>query len=418
MLQSAREKNMNIRYKNKLSFLITTIFLIGHIVFNVKADKANATNKEEINKLIQNGGYIATKENTCILSYNPDKSFIPASIWKIVTALGALETLGEKYRFKTECYLDNSNNLYIKGYGDPFLISEEIDSIFKALAERGIVEINNIYLDSTSFTGTKAPPGVSSSLNPYDVTNSALAVNFNTINFHVDGKGTISSAEKQTPTLNIMKELGRNFNTGNHRINISGSPENVSRYTGELFRSFQRQHGIPGRGTEISKETPSDLKPFYIYYSSRTLEDIIKAMMLYSNNYIANQIYLTLGATEDSYPATWEKSRVFLRKYLDKTFPEHSKSIVFDEGSGISRNNMINAHAMIEALNRFKPYAHLLPLENGKLIKSGTLKGVYSYAGYFVRGRNYDSFVIILNQKKNNRDKILGLMEQQYNEPP
>ena len=73
---------------------------------------------------------------------------------------------------------------------------------------------------------------------------------------------------------------------------------------------------------------------------------------------------------------------------------------------------------MIEVLDRFKPHADLLPFENDKFIKSGTLRGVYSYAGYFVRGKNYDGFVIILNQKKNYRDRILGLLEGVYEITP
>ena len=57
-------------------------------------------------------------------------------------------------------------------------------------------------------------------------------------------------------------------------------------------------------------------------------------------------------------------------------------------------------------------------MENDIFIKSGTLKGVYTYAGYFVREDNFESFVIILNQKKNNRDRILDLIEQQYKDTP
>ena len=374
--------------------------------------------ESQIPKLVTNGGYIATKENKTILSYNPDKQLIPASIWKLVTSLSALETLGEEYRFKTEFYLDRHNNLYIKGFGDPFLVSEEIDLIFKELKDRGVAEINNIYLDNSSFDVPGPPPGVSSSLNPYDVINSALAVNFNTVNFNIDKNGRIISAEKQTPTLKLMKDLGRNFKRGTHRINISNSPENVSRHTGELFRVLQLENGISGKGMETNKEIPSRLSPFYVHYSSKTLKDIIRAMLLYSNNYTANQIYLTLGAHEYGYPATWEKSEKFLRKYLDKNFREYSGSISFDEGSGISRYNRITPAAMIKVLERFKPYARLLPAGKGKYMKSGTLRGVYSYAGYLVRDDSYDSFVIILNQHKNYRDKILGLMETIYKDLP
>lgn len=395
----------------KITIAILLCLLLSAIPINTVAqDKGNT----QINKYVMNGAYAVAKNDKLILSYNANKGLIPASIWKLVTALAALETLGQNYRFKTELFLDSKNNLYIKGFGDPFLISEEVDLIFKELANRGVVEVNNIYLDSSSFSLPNPPPGVTSSLNPYDVINGALAVNFNTINFYVDAKGSISSAEKQTPTLLLMKELGRGFKKGKHRINISRSPENISRHTGELFRAFQKRHKIPGKGTIANKKVSDELPLFYVHYSAKKLTEIIKAMMLYSNNYIANQIYLTMGANEYGYPATWEKSEKYLRNYLDQNLKEYSGSITFDEGSGISRNNRITPRAMIEVLERFKPFARLLPKENGRLVKSGTLKGVYSYAGYFIEQNRYDSFVIILNQKKNYRDKILELLEKGY----
>ena len=408
----------NKKYLGLLMQIVLFILFSGILLLQGSfGEDINNTYESRLKKLVTNGGYIATKEGKQILAYNPYKQFIPASIWKIVTSLAALDTFGEGYRFKTGFYLDRKNNLFIKGFGDPFLVSEEVDLIFKEFKTRGIVEINNIYLDSSTFV-VSAPPGVNSSLNPYDVTNGALAVNFNTVNFYVDENGIINSAENQTPTLKLMKELGRGFKKGKHRINISGSHENVSRYTGELFRALQFQNKIPGTGFVSNRRTPSDLPVFYIHYSSKTLKEIIQAMMLYSNNYTANQIYLTLGAHEYGYPATWEKSQKFLRQHLLKNLPEYSGLITFDEGSGISRNNRITARAMIDVLEKFKPYARLLPFENSMYLKSGTLRGVYSYAGYFVRENGYDSFVIMLNQKNNARNKILKLIEQCYNGIP
>jgi len=392
-------------------FAIISFTLISQIIF---AESINERYEFKLRKLVQNGGYIVTKENSHMLSYNKDKQFIPASIWKLVTAIASLETLGEKYHFKTEFYLDSQNNLFIKGFGDPFLISEEVDLIFKELADRGIVEINNIYLDSTSFNLPEPPPGVSSSLNPYDVTNGALAVNFNTINFYIDDNGSIRSAEKQTPTLLIMKDLGRGFSRGKHRINMSKSANNVLRHTGELFRAFQNHHKISGKGSQINKKTPENLTPFYVHYSSKTLTDVIKAMMLYSNNYIANQIYLTMGANEYGYPATWEKGKKYLEHYLNTNFSKYSDEIKVREGSGISRDNRITTRAFLAVLERYRPYMHTLPLDKGRYIKSGTLKGVYSYAGYLKGKDAYNSFVIILNQQKNNRNRVLDILERAY----
>lgn len=403
--------------RNALLSVLKSLFMIlafGLVLLPHIADGVDLTYKERISRLVVNGSYTATKDGKTIFSYNSDTRFIPASIWKLTTALAALETLGKDYHFKTEFYQDNAHNLYIRGYGDPSLISEEIDIIFKALKKMGVSEINNIYLDNIRFEIPQITPGVSKSLNPYDVENSALAVNFNTIYFSVDQNGAITSAEKQTPTLSIMKEMGKGFKSGKHRINISKSRKNISRYVGELFRAIQERNGITGKGTSSEKEVPKDLDPLYVHYSSKALYEVIREMLFYSSNYTANQIFLTLGATAYGYPATWEKSSRFMRGYLDKNFPSSSKEMIFDEGSGISRNNLITATAMLEVLERFRPYAELLPLEKGRYIKSGTLNGVYTYAGYFNNKGNHDSFVIILNQKMNNRDRVLDLMEKCY----
>src|ERR1700690_1390876 len=61
-----------------------------------------------------------------LIAQNADKPFTPASVTKIVTAWLALEVLGADYRFETRFYLDDKRVLYIKGGGDPYLISEEL----------------------------------------------------------------------------------------------------------------------------------------------------------------------------------------------------------------------------------------------------------------------------------------------------
>jgi serine-type D-Ala-D-Ala carboxypeptidase/endopeptidase (penicillin-binding protein 4) len=392
-------------------YVLTFIVFFPGIAFTASAD---VSYEQKISKLIQNGGYAVTKNSRNIFSSNPDRQFIPASIWKLATTLAALENLGVDYHFKTEFFLDKSHNLYIRGYGDPSLISEEIDKIFKALKKRGVLEINNIYLDNSQFDIPQMTPGISESLNPYDVINSGLAVNFNTIYFKVDKNGSIGSAETQTPTLPIMKALGKGFKPGKYRINMSKSCKNISRHVGELFRAIQQRNGIKGNGKSLDKTTPSELHPVYVHYSSRTLDDIIREMLFFSSNYTANQIYLTLGANAYGYPATWEKSGKFLRGYFDKNFSGSFKAVTFEEGSGISRNNRVTVTAMLDVLEKLRPYAKLLPLEKGRYIKSGTMNGIYCYAGYFENKGILDTFVVILNQKSNNRDKILDLMEKWY----
>src|SRR6476659_8634835 len=61
-----------------------------------------------------------------LVAQNTDKPFVPASVTKIVTAWLAMEVLGGDYRFETRFYLDDKRLLYVRGGGDPFLVSKEL----------------------------------------------------------------------------------------------------------------------------------------------------------------------------------------------------------------------------------------------------------------------------------------------------
>jgi D-alanyl-D-alanine carboxypeptidase/D-alanyl-D-alanine-endopeptidase (penicillin-binding protein 4) len=372
----------------------------------------------EIKGLIDNGGYAVKKNNKYIVTHNLHRQYIPASIIKIATALAALDGLGPDFRFETFFYRDAHANLYIKGDGDPFLISEEVASIVNKLKELGCTKINNIYLDNTAFQLAAITDGSGVSDNPYDAQNSALAVNFNTIHIEKDTTGRVLSAEEQTPTLPLMEILAKGLEPGRHRINII-QEKNVgdaisSRYVGELFRAFQKQENIAGAGMIAPRKIPDNLEPFYTHRSSKTLEEIIGPLMLYSNNFIANQLFLSLGRNEYGYPATWKKSIKAMAGYLQKKYKFSQKEIKIIEGSGLSRKNRVSPHAMIQLLDFFRPYAKFLPQDNGKFLKSGTLKGVYSFGGYFIENESLDSFVLLLNQEKNNRERVLEELESIY----
>ena len=81
------------------------------------------------------------------------------------------------------------------------------------------------------------------------------------------------------------------------------------------------------------------------------------------------------------------------------------------EGSGISRKNRLTPRAVWLMLKAFAPYKNLLHGDNGFLLKTGTLRGVYTMAGY-LPGRKPLYFVILLNQPQNSRDKILEILSK------
>ena len=364
---------------------------------------------------MHNGSYAVADENgEIILSCNPDKSLVPASIIKIQTALAAMHILGRDFRFQTVFYIDRADNLYIKGFGDPLLTSEEVERILLELSGRGVKTVNAIYIDTTNFELAGQIPGKGKSENPYDSPVGALGVNFNTVNIRVDRQGNIFSDEPQTPTVPIMKELGRGLKPGLYRLNICQKgclpQERSARYAGELFRGVQRRLSIKGDGPIGISVVPEEAELIYTHKNSQNLENVIFSFLKYSNNYLANQVFLACGVKKYGFPATWEKARRAVRESLKEILGfETAAQTYMEEGSGLSHLNRTTARAMVQALRAFQPYAHLLQEKKGASLKSGTLNGVYNYAGYLPGGK---PFVILLNQEDNTRDSILKRLER------
>ena len=385
------------------------------LLFGLLSHPVQGNELSELQKDVIHGGYALSKNGKISISRELTKTFIPASTIKLITGLAALEILGPEYRFTTRIFLDPEQNLYILGAGDPFLISEKITSIAKLIAEQGITEIQDIVLDDSNFALEGKADGSTTSTNPYDADNSALGVNFNSLPLQVVHNAKIRSPEAQTPYLPLMGRIGKSLQTGRHRVNISAFPDqgtlpNTLRYCGELFQATLGQLGIKATGEIRQGKIPPATEPLLEYHGPETVADIVRSCLLFSNNFIANQLYLVLGMVQYGTPATWEKSRLtvdaFIRDQLH--LPETQVSMV--EGSGLSLKNRISPEAMIQVLEKFKPYATLLPQKQGIRMKSGTLTDVYCYAGYFKKGPALNPFVILLNQKMNSRDRVLNIL--------
>jgi D-alanyl-D-alanine carboxypeptidase/D-alanyl-D-alanine-endopeptidase (penicillin-binding protein 4) len=275
----------------------------------------------------------------------------------------------------------------------------------------------NIYVDQSFFALPGLADGAGTTTNPYDAGNFALSVNFNTLNLRKSKTGKIISAEPQTPDLAVMQLFAKSVGNGPTRLNISPKEGVVSRYAAELFHAKinngpAAKHPNPPR--VFQSLTPSGASLIHTHYSSKTLLEVIEEMLLYSNNFIANQIFLTCGALQYSAPATWEKGRKAMRRFLAEEVALPTDSFNVEEGSGLSLKNKVTAEAMATLLLGYAPYSHTLPKHKGIHVKSGTLTGAYSYAGYFERGAEKFPFVIMLNQKQNHRDKILAALKKSY----
>ena len=239
-----------------------------------------------------------------LVAQNADKPFVPASIAKIVTAWLALEVLGADYRFQTRFYLDNKRVLYVRGGGDPFLISEELALLAPRLvAAVGKEPLTGIVLDASYYPAELRIPGIEESNESYDALNSALAVNFNTIYAERHGN-SIRSAEKQTPITPLaISQFRARGPKGRGRISLSQDPVVSLKYAGELIAAFIEQAGGSVKGKISTGSVPKGLEPVYVHQQSRTLSQVLVELLIGSNNYIANQVFLEIGGHRRAVPS-------------------------------------------------------------------------------------------------------------------
>jgi D-alanyl-D-alanine carboxypeptidase/D-alanyl-D-alanine-endopeptidase (penicillin-binding protein 4) len=316
-----------------------------------------------------------------LVAQNVDKPFVPASVTKLVTTWLALETLGADYRFETKFYVDDHRVLYVRGGGDPFLISEELAVLAPELvAAVGKAPLAGMVLDASYFPADIRIPGIEDTSRSYNALNSALAVNFDTISAVRKGN-TVTAAEPQTPItpLAISQFRARGPN-GRGRISLAQNPTVSLQYAGELIAAFIARAGGSVKGKISIGRVPASLQPVYVHRQSRALSDILHELLVGSNNYVANQVFLEIGGKRFGGPVSLEKSLKVANEML--AAQDLASAIHIEEGSGISRNNHFTARGLAKVLVLLAPNAGLLKKDKGASYKTGTLDGVRTLAGY------------------------------------
>jgi D-alanyl-D-alanine carboxypeptidase/D-alanyl-D-alanine-endopeptidase (penicillin-binding protein 4) len=316
-----------------------------------------------------------------LVAQNADEPFVPASVTKIVTAWLALEVLGGDYRFQTRFYLDKDRVLYVRGGGDPFLISEELALLARRLVAAVAKQpLTGIVLDASYYPAELRIPGIEDSSEAYDALNSALAVNFNTS--YAERRGnSVRSAEKQTPITPLaISQFRARGPKGRGRISLSQDPAVSLRYAGELIAAFIERAGGSVKGKISTGSVPNGLEPVYVHRQSRTLSEILVELLRASNNYIANQVFLEIGGHRLGGPVSLEKSLHVAHQLL--AAQDLAEDIHLEEGAGISRDNRFMARGLAKVLALFAPHADLLRGHDGGANKTGALNGVRTLAGY------------------------------------
>lgn len=390
------------------------------------------------------------------LAFNADRPMTPASTMKLVTSYAGLAMLGPDFRWQTSAFADGTltngvlhGNLYIEGTGDPKLVPEQLIDLVDQIRRAGITQIDgDLVLDKGYFDiSTRNAPPLDDAVNaPYNVGPDPLAYAFKALTIDVtpDPGGSVQVAI-QPPLAQLRVANTMNSSRGACRSAAAATPSistgqdgtlNV-RFSGVLplrcgaqqtniavldhtqffaggFLALWQQAGGTFNGTVREGAIPVIAQRVGVHYSPPLAEDI-RDMNKFSNNLMARNLYLTIGAITFKPPATLEDTQRMVSRWLRRNHIE-SDGLVIGNGSGLSRDASISARTMGALLSSayaspvMQPFADSLPtvgvdgtmrrrLSNKDIaghaqIKTGTLNNVRAIAGYVFAANGHPYAVV------------------------
>lgn len=317
-----------------------------------------------------------------LYSRNPDSPVNPASNIKLVTTAAALSILGPEHRFLTRLFTTKGarrgdtidGDLYLKGGGDPWLVTADLYELAGSLHALGIRKVKGgIIIDSTAFDQDELPPAFDQKdeFASYRAMSSASAVNFNTFVVHVrpgsavgeTAKAALDPALPSIPvTSSITTEAGnrnqvtveRELKDGRLSLSFAGTigvDANVAHYrypvadpttnAGDVLAFVLKERGIKvGKRTVKAGALPRDAEALATH-ASQPLSTLIRGVNKLSNNFMAEQILKTLDLSDD-HPATFEGGLAKVRAHLE-SLGIPSEGLRLTNGSGLYDANRITA---------------------------------------------------------------------------
>ena len=395
--------------------------------------------------------------------FNADVSVNPASTMKLVTTYAALEMLGPTYQWKTEFYTDGTlangvlnGNLYLKGGGDPKLNMEKLWLLMRDLRANGVQQVTgDLVLDRSHFLQPQLPvfnDDGNDENKPFLVKPDSLLVNLKALRFVARNEAgkVLISVEPPIARIRIdnqVKIANTKQCTGDVRYNpvaqadgttlvtVSGqladgcssqtylSLLDHATYAAGAVRAIWQELGGTIHGKDRLDAVPKSARVVARAFSP-DLAESIRDINKYSNNTMAQQLFLSLGAKfrNDADGDDAKAAQRVIRQWLAQkgiTAPH----LVMENGSGLSRAERVSAREMAAMLQAAwkSPYAaefiSSMPIAgmDGTMrkrlkrtamsgeahIKTGTLNTVRAIAG-FSRDSNGNTWAVvaILNDPK------------------
>lgn len=392
------------------------------------------------------------------LSWQADAPINPASLTKLLTTYAALDLLGPAWTWSTPVWLNGpvndgvlEGNLVIKGSGDPKLVLERLWLMLRKVRQLGVRQIRgDIVLDRSSFVVPEQNPADfdGEPLRPYNVSADALLLNYKTVTltFTPDPARGAAFVGIEPPLAGVRvdasvplaanppgacgdwrAELGAQlgdpalirlagtFNPACGEKSWSIAYVDPKTYNARALLGIWAEMGGTLVGTVRDGLAPTTAPSFVL--SSPPLAEVVRDINKFSNNVMAQQLFLTLGLLQRG-SGTPENARAVLRQWVAERFgAQAAAGFAIDNGSGLSRDTRLSARLLARTLQSawagpvMPELLASLPV-NGldgtarrsrspsvrAHLKTGSLRDVRGMAGYVLgdSGRRY-VIVAVLN---------------------
>lgn len=398
------------------------------------------------------GIYNVTKQKS-IFSFQAQKSFIPASTFKLLVTTAMLHRLSPEYRYKTELYYTGKvspqgvlmGDLIIKGYGDPSLTVDDLDGMIEQLkGKEGIKQIQgHILVDESYFDDVRLGRAWMWDDEPwyYSAQVNALAVHRNSVDVTLlPAEGGRSPRVQVHPPNDYVKMInevivveGAKDETHWSRprmqntIHIQGTigqlanpvKQSLSLEDPALFVAHVLKQQLQQKGVVLSPQIKMDKTVFMgilpaVTHYSKPLRELVVHLNKESDNFYAEMFLKTLGAVikrDGSFAAGLEAVAEVL---AEADIITGYRQV---DGSGLSRLNAMTPEQMLKLLLYIQnqPYKTIIeqslptagvdgtlekrmlgtPAQNKLYAKSGSMSGVNNLAGY-VKAANGDKIAVSL----------------------
>lgn len=390
------------------------------------------------------------------LAVNETVPMNPASTMKLVTTLAGLEILGPQFAWRTEALsaaplIDGvlSGDLALRGSGDPRFVVEHLWLLVQRLRALGVREIRgDLLLDRSAFESIAHDAGAFDGeiLRPYNTGPDALLLNYKSVSFTFvpDAAGQQARVVALPPIAGMTApapvraaegacgdwraRLGGDFSDplrpqfrGVFPLSCGERTWHVSllaptAYFDAAFRALWTGSGGSWRGK--ARDSALDKLPdarVLAQHESESLAEVIRHINKFSNNVMARQLFLTIGAEVSRQPATTARAQRAIGDWLLGRGLERQE-FVLENGAGLSRIERLTPAGLARLLSGayasplMPEFMSSLPLSgvDGTMrkrsgaagaahVKTGLLSDARAVAGYVLAasGRRYVVVAIV-----------------------